>query len=108
MTDHPHSPLSLVQHDLAPPQSHEGAQHADVYCYNGQTEPVREFLRRAGSLAAVHVVSKPEQLRGHERFLFLHVKDHPQSIHEELWAMLADRRATVVEIDFSRVPGAPT
>jgi hypothetical protein len=78
-----------------------------VYCYDGQSGPVRELLQCIGSLAALHVVSKPEQLRGLEKFVFLHIKDHPQAIHEELWAMLADRRATVVEIDYSRVPGAP-
>ena len=92
MTEH-------VEHKPAPT-----AQHADVYCYNGQSEAVREFLQRAGSLAALHVVTKPEQLRGHEKFLFVHVKDHPASIHEELWAMLTDRKATVAEIDYSRVP----
>jgi hypothetical protein len=98
MTDHT---IASVQHK---PPEHVGVQHASVYCYNGQSEAVRDLLQRAGSLAAIHVVTKPEQLRGLEKFVFLHVKDHSASIHEELWAMLANQKATVVEIDNSRVP----
>lgn len=101
MTDHPaEHPHHKAPEHLINPQP-------NVYCYNGQSEPVREFLQRAGSIVAIHIVTKPEQLRGLEKFLFLHVKDHPAAIHEELWAMLAERKATVVEIDNSRVPVTP-
>jgi hypothetical protein len=80
------------------------AKHSDVFCYDGQCDAVSAVLWRICSMARVHVVTQPEQLRGHEKFIFMHVKDHPAAIHEELWAMLESRRATVVEIDNSRVP----
>ncbi|MGZ6191042.1 MAG: hypothetical protein ACXWM5_19630 [Vulcanimicrobiaceae bacterium] len=42
-------------------------------------------------------------IRGLKGFVFFHVKDHLEAIHDELWAMLAERNAIVVEIDNSRV-----
>lgn len=75
-----------------------------IYCYNGQADAVNELLHRLGSPVSMVAVTEPEQLRGHEKFIFMHIKDHPAAIHEELWAMLESRRATVVEIDNSRVP----
>jgi hypothetical protein len=42
-------------------------------------------------------------IRGLKGFLLFHVKDHVEEIHDELWAMLAERNAIVVEIDNSRV-----
>jgi hypothetical protein len=42
-------------------------------------------------------------IRGLKGFLLFHVKDHVEEIHDELWAMLAERNAIVVESDNSRV-----
>ncbi|MGA7386758.1 MAG: hypothetical protein WBW99_02360 [Pseudolabrys sp.] len=42
-------------------------------------------------------------IRGLKGFLLFHVKDHVEEIYDELWAMLAERNAIVVEIDNSRV-----
>ena len=42
-------------------------------------------------------------IRGLKGFVFFHVKDHLEAIHDELWAMLAERNAIVVAIDNSRV-----
>jgi hypothetical protein len=89
MTEHGHSPATAPT----------------VYCYTGQVAEVRKFFERAGVFGPVSTISKAEQLRAMPAHaVFFQVKDHLEPVTEEIFAMLEDRKAVVVEIDNSRVP----